>query len=143
MEQIINNTEIYIWNDNGLINTEELNFFCEEISKKSMFKFNIEKKSLSTYFYLSKKKSLNIDFYDNGYVFFVEGEILNCILFLYEFDRFFKQNHEFYISPIQRLDENTKFLFKRGMKIKEIGEFLDKIFRNKDYSQALKEILPI
>ena len=24
------------------------------------------------------------------------------------------------------------------MKIKEIGKFLDKIFRNKDYSQALK-----
>lgn len=138
MERITNSTEFYIWNDEGLINEKELNSFCKEISNKSKFKLNIEKKNLYIHLYLLEENSLSIDFYDSGYVIFVEGEILNCIYFLKEFDKFFYLNKNFYISPTQRLDEDTKFLYPRGSNIKEIALFLNKIFNNNDYSKIFK-----
>jgi len=137
---ITDNTEFYIWNDSGLIESEYLAIFCSEINKKSMFDFNLIKKDMYISLSLSNNYDLNVKFYDGGYVFFVEGKILNSILFLYEFDRYFDQNKEFYISPTQRLDEDTKFLFPRGIKIKDISNFLDKIFRNNDHSDELKKI---
>lgn len=135
MERITNNTGLYIWNDIGLIDVKELGSFCENISETSRFNFNIEKTDLCTRLYLSEENSLSVNFYSNGYVIFVEGEILNCISFLQEFDRFFCSNKEFYISPTQRLDEDTKFLYPRGIELKEIALFLDKIFNNHDYSK--------
>ena len=137
---ITDNTEFYIWNDNGLIKSEELVIFCSEINKKSMFNFNLINKDTYIALSLSNNYGLNVKFYEGGYVFFVEGKILNSILFLYEFDRYFDQNKEFFISPTQRLDEDTKFLFPRGIKIKDISKFLDEIFRNNDHSIELEKI---
>jgi hypothetical protein len=136
---IINNTVFYIWNESRLINSKDLNDFCVEINKKSMFDFNLIKKDTCISLSLLNNCDLNVKFFDSGYVFFVEGKIINGILFLYEFDRCFNQNKKFYISPTQRLDDDTKFLFPRGAKIKEIAEFLDEIFRNNDYSIELKK----
>ncbi|MFJ1426321.1 hypothetical protein ACILD6_02480 [Capnocytophaga canimorsus] len=135
MERITNNTEFYIWNDIGLISPKDLDFFCENISKTSRFDFNIEKTDLCSHLYLSEENRLSINFYNNGYIIFVEGEILNCIYFLKEFDKFFYINKFFYISPTQRLDEDTKFLYPRGIEAKEIALFLDKIFNNSNYSE--------
>ena len=137
---VIDNTEFYIWNDNGLFqSSENLKTFCSEITLKSMFDLKESKKE--NYVSLSFLDDLNIKFYDDGYILFVEGKILNCILFLYEFDRYFNQNRDFYISPTQRLDEETKTLFNRGMKIEKISIFFDEMFRNKDYSKALEKVL--
>jgi hypothetical protein len=74
-------------------------------------------------------------------VFYIEGKIIYCILFLYEFDRNFNRHTEFYISPTQRLDKDAKLLFPRGAKIQKISEFLDDIFGNKDYSVVIKRTL--
>ncbi len=131
MERITNNTGLYIWNDIGLIDVKELGSFCENIR----FNLNIEKTDLCTRLYLSEENSLSVNFYSNGYVIFVEGEMLNCIYFLKEFDKNFYRNKNFYISPTQRLDEDTKFLYPRGIELKEIALFLDKIFNNHDYSK--------
>lgn len=134
---IIHNTSFYIWNDESLIKTEEIFDLFMDIGQKSMFDFKIEKSETYTSLSLSNN-DLSIKFYNNGYVCLLEGKILFCMLFLYEFDRYFNPNKKFCISPTQRLEENNKFYFQRGLKIVEIARFLDDIFNNNDYSQALK-----
>ena len=69
---ITGNTEFYIWNDSGLINSEDLAIFCSEINKKSMFDFSLIKKD--TYISLSlsnvQKKVSSSEFECGG------GEVL-------------------------------------------------------------------
>lgn len=59
-----------------------------------MFDFNIKENSITLS--VLKNYNLNIKFCNNRYVFFVKGIILNSILFLYEFDRYFNKETTFF-----------------------------------------------
>lgn len=133
MERITDYTEIYIWNDIGLFSSENIITFCKQIKENSKLNFEIKKMNLSIC--LFDDNDLKIDFYNEGYVIFIEGNIKKCILFLEEFDSTFDKEKIFYISPTQRLDEDTKFLYPRGANKREVSLFLDKIFNNTDYSK--------
>ena len=108
------------------------------MNKKSKFNFYIEQKEDYILLCSPDKKSLNIKLYNEGYVFFVEGEKKNCMCFLYYFDKCFDQNRFFYVSPSQMLDENNKFLYPRNADLIGIAFFLDIIFNNTDYSDYIR-----
>ena len=135
---IINSTEFYIWSEEELIKADELYIFCSELNKKSKFNFYIEQKEDYILLCSPDKKLLNIKLYNEGYVFFVEGEKKNCMRFLYYFDKYFDQNRFFYVSPSQMLDENNKFLYPRNADLIGIAFFLDIIFNNTDHSDYIK-----
>lgn len=143
MNNMIAETEFYIYNTSGLLSSNDLSEFCSKIAKKSMFHFELSYKdandtSSATYATLSSEK-LIIRFYDEGYLLKVEGDLFKCIVFLYEFDRAIKDESVFYISPTQRLEEDSGYLFPRGSKIIEISFFIDKIFNNNEYSRTVYE----
>lgn len=135
---IINSTEFYIWSEEQLIKADELYVFCSELNEKSKFNFYHEQKEEYILLCSPDKKSLNIKLYNEGYVFFVEGEKKNCMRFLYYFDKCFDQNRFFYVSPSQMLNENNKFLYPRNTDLIGIAFFLDIIFNNTDYSDYIR-----
>jgi hypothetical protein len=62
-----------------------------------MFDFKMSLKD--NYVSLSLLNDLNIKFYDNGYVLFVEGKILNCILFMNSIDILIKVEVFLLVQP--------------------------------------------
>lgn len=138
MERITNFTQFYIWNDMGLVLSQYLPTFCKQLKEFSKLNLEMEEMESHISLYLSKENDLNIKFYNNGYIFLIEGNILKCIQFLQDFDSVFNKEKQFYISPTQRLEEDTKFLYPRGADGKIIARFLDKIFNNDNYSKYFK-----
>jgi len=139
-----NQTQIYIYNENGLINPESIKNFIIEFTRNSMFDFNIKWKSdidpMSTILSEISDDNLELRIYDYGYVLKLEGSLLKTILCLRDFDIFLDENVRFYISPSQIVENKEELLYQRGSKLKDISLFLDKLFISSEYSKALSSL---
>jgi hypothetical protein len=137
-------TQIFIYNENGFINSESLSHFSLDYMQKSMFDFNVKWKSeidpLSTIFSKLYEEELELITYDYGYVLKIEGSIIKTILFLRDLDNYLNQDIVFYISPTQILENNIERLYVRGSKLMEIALFLDKVFLNNLYSKEISNL---
>jgi hypothetical protein len=138
-------TEFGLFNENGLIIDTELVDFCKSFVAFSMFDitgiFEIEKNIiLKTSF---QKEEITITFYKSGYIIFFEGDLLISIILLAEFDRFLNKDKVFFISPNSQFQNSPNLEFPRGIKLKEIAIFLDKIFNNRDYTNTLAGNPPV
>jgi GMP synthase PP-ATPase subunit len=137
-------TTLYIFNENGLIPSEALNEFSKRIQSQSKFNFRILDKadidSASTIFKKLTTDGLEFIVYDYGYVMKTEGEIIKTIFLLKEIDEVIPMNKEFFISPLQAIQNSEENKFPRGGNIQRIGYFLDQLFNNKNYSSALENV---
>ncbi len=138
---MISSTTTYLFNENGLLKQHEVDEFCNILLGYSQFSFakllKDENKRLSPVFIHLSTPSLTIELYDNGYSLTIEGEILEVIHLLYEIDNILNSSLIYYISPSQQIWNNPEFLYPRGASVIEIGNFLDSLFHNKDYTNAL------
>ncbi|MFL5762447.1 MAG: hypothetical protein ACJ77K_00810 [Bacteroidia bacterium] len=134
-------TEVFIFNENGIIKSDGLGNFCSEFQKKSFFRFlKKTKNEISPQSTIFQKFSLpDLDFivYDYGYVMKIEGEVKIAIEVLHEFDMILDPSANFYISPIQRIDHSESVLFPRGEGIEGIAKLLDQLFDNNDYTSTI------
>lgn len=134
-------TTVFIFNENGLIPFESMQAFAEDVQNHSKFKLNVLDKSdidpASTIFKKLVAEGLEFIIYDHGYVLKLEGEIINIILFLKELDKGIPDEIEFFLSPVQAIQNTEENKFPKGANLEQIGVFLDKLFNNKNYSNAL------
>jgi hypothetical protein len=146
MDRIImkERTLIFIYNENGFIDSESLEHFSLEFAAKSMFDFDIKWKSdidsMSSIFSILCEDDLDLIIYDYGYVLKAEGSILKTILLLRDLDKYLEESIAFYISPTQVVENQNELLYKRGSDLKSISLFLDKLFSNREYSKALSNL---
>ena len=135
-------TKLFAFNENGLISSDALDDFVEDLQSHSRFEFKIFNKSdIDTNTTVFKKASLEgLEFimYDHGYVMKLEGEIVNVIFLLKELDEIIPNDKEFFLSPIQAIRNTQENRYPRGADLQQIGRFLDGLFNNYDYSNALK-----
>ena len=134
-------TTIFIFNENGLIPAENMNAFSNELVANSKFKLNILDKSdidsSSTIFKKALAEGLEFVIYDHGYVLKLEGEIVNVIPFLKELDEVIPNEIEYFLSPIQAIQNIEKNKYPRGASIQQLSFFLDELFNNEAYSVSL------
>lgn len=134
-------TTVFIFNENGLIPSESMQVFTEDVQNHSKFKLNVLDKSdidpASTIFKKAITEGLEFIIYDHGYVLKLEGEIINVVSFLKELDKIIPDEREYFLSPIQAIQNTEENKFPRGANLEQIGVFLDRLFNNKNYSSAL------
>jgi len=131
-------TQIFIYNENGLIDSDSIKHFSLDFAKKSMFYFDIIWKSdidpTSTVFSKLVDEDLEFVIYDYGYVLKIEGSLIKTILFIRDLDTYLDKDILFYISPSQIIENKDELQFSRSSKLIDISIFLDKIFFTKEYS---------
>lgn len=141
MNNNIKKTDLYIFNENGLVGNENLKEFLKELTNNSMFGFSIKLKAeidpLSSIFAKLSYHNLELTIYDYGYVMKVEGDIFKSILLLFDLDRILNKKITIYVSPTQRIENNINLLYPRGAKLDSIALFLNKIFNSKEYLASL------
>ena len=137
-------TTLYIFNENGIISSEALKDFSENIKSQSKYKFRIFNKAdiemTSTIFKKFSTEGLEFIIYDYGYLMKLEGEILKVIFFLEELDEIIPDDKVFFLSPIQAVQNSEEYKYPRGATGNIIGAFLDNIFNNKNYTTALNSM---
>ncbi|HEY8935590.1 MAG TPA: hypothetical protein VIM75_04820 [Ohtaekwangia sp.] len=134
-------TTFYIFNEDGIFKAQQLEFFCVEFSKRTAFRFRVlEKKDIDLQSTIYKKfvtETLEYTLYDHGYVMKVEGYIKQAMKLLKEIDSILSSDILLFVSPSQRVENLIENKFPRGSAEKEIAEFLDGQFRNREYTLAL------
>jgi hypothetical protein len=134
-------TEFYLFNENGFLLSDDLTVLCNAIAEKLGF-FLRDSTQIGDFSHCELKLNYNeVVFYKEGYVVKFEGDILMSIKFLKEMDAMVNSKLSYYCSPTQATLNKEEFRYPRGASILEIGEFLDEIFCNKDYSDALRNEL--
>jgi hypothetical protein len=137
----MNETIFFIFNEDGIVPGEQLETFCRNFLLKTSFDFKVIKKEeidpKSTIYRKFTFQSLAYTLYDHGYVMKVEGDIKQAIKLLREVDLILDNKIVFFVSPSQRIENSDANKFPRGATEKEIAEFLDGQFHNKDYTLAL------
>jgi hypothetical protein len=137
----MNETTFYIFNEDGIVSGQQLEIFCEEFSERTAFDFKILKKQeidpQSTIYKKFVTKSLEYTLYDHGYVMKVEGDIKQAMKLLKEIDSILSSGILLFVSPSQRVENLAEHKFPRGCTVKEVAEFLDGQFRNREYTLAL------
>ena len=144
MDTISKETTLFVFNENGIVPNDDLNNFSNDIQEKSRFKIEMLNKNdidiNSTIFKKLSTDGLEFIIYDYGYVMKIEGEIVKALLFLTELDTVIPENIEFFVSPIQAVQNSEDYKFPRNSNVNEVGFFLDKIFNNNNYSDAIRNI---
>lgn len=144
METLNRITTFFVFNENGLISSHDLDNFCLDIQHKSKHGFKVLSKQdidpNSTIYKEFYSIELDVVVYDQGYVLRIEGDVRMAIDFLNLLDRVIPNSKEFYVSPVQAIQNNDKFKYPRGVNIEGIGLFLDDLFNSKVYSSSLKDI---
>jgi hypothetical protein len=134
-------TIFYIFNEDGIVIGQQLEIFCEEFSKRTAFRFKVlEKEDIDPQSTIYKKfvtENLEYTLYDHGYVMRVEGDIKQAMKLLKEIDSILSSDILLFVSPSQRVENLIENKFPRGLTEKEIAEFLDGQFRNREYTSAL------
>lgn len=134
-------TTFYIFNEDGLIGGNELEAFCEEFQKRTDSGFKVTKRdSIAPQSTIYKKfytEKLEFTLFDHGYVMKVDGDINEAMTLLKDIDLILNKDVLFFVSPSQRVENSIENKFPRGSTANEIAEFLDRQFRNQDYTSAL------
>lgn len=134
-------TTFYIFNENGIVVGQQLETFFEEFLKRTSFEFKVLKKEdidpQSTIYRKLITKTLEYTLFDHGYVMKVEGDIKQAMKLLREIDSILGSDISLFVSPSQRIENLIDYRFPRGSTEKEVAEFLDAQFCNKEYTSAL------
>lgn len=131
----------YIFNENGIVVGQQLEIFFEEFLKRTSFEFKVLKKEdidpQSTIYRKLITETLEYILFDHGYVMKVEGTINQAMKLLREIDSILGSDISLFVSPSQRVENLIDNRFPRGSTEKEVAEFLDTQFCNKEYTSAL------
>jgi hypothetical protein len=134
-------TTVYIFDENGIIEDQQLESFCKKFSMRTSFpfkKFNKEDiDSTSTICKKFSSENLEYTIFDYGYVMKIEGDIRQSILLLKELDAVIDSDIIYFVSPSQRVVNSGDCKYPRGASEKEITQFLDVQFCNNEYTNAL------
>jgi hypothetical protein len=134
-------TTFYIFNENGIVVGPQLEIFFEEFLKRTSFEFKVLKKEeidpQSTIYRKLITETLEYTLFDHGYVMKVEGAIKQAMKLLREIDSILGSDISLFVSPSQRVENIIDNRFHRGSTEKEVAEFLDTQFCNKEYTSAL------
>jgi hypothetical protein len=144
MDTLSKETTLFVYNENGIVPNDDLSNFSNDIREKSRYEIEIQNKNdidtNSTIFKKLSTEGLEFIIYDYGYVMKIEGEITKSVLFLTELDKVIPENIEFFVSPIQAVQNSENYKYPRGSEIKEASLFLDKIFNNNIYSDSIRNL---
>ncbi|HYF70097.1 MAG TPA: hypothetical protein VD884_18275 [Ohtaekwangia sp.] len=134
-------TTFYMFNEDGIVVGQQLEIFCEEFLRRTSLKFKVLKKEdidpQSTIYRKLITETLEYTLFDHGYVMKVEGGIKQAMKLLKEIDSILSSDISLFVSPSQRVENLINNRFPRGSTEKEVAEFLDAQFRNREYTLAL------
>ena len=137
-----NQTRINVFNETGLLPETEMDNFCRAIAECSKpFNFKVMTKAdfepTSTIFRKFVSPTFECIIYDHGYVIVLEGAIKDAIHFLKLFDETIDPQIIYYLSPAGRMENSDGIPYPRNAEVSQIAKFLDRLFRNTDYTAEL------
>ena len=135
-------TTIYVYNENGLLNPEEINFLCDILKEKLSPEFKYQTKddidaSSSIFFRFSSEK-VDFTIYDHGYVMKIEGDVSQSVELVKILNDSMSMEKEIYVSPSQRVVNDPKLRIDRNLNLADTAAYLDRVFMVEDYTESIK-----
>lgn len=136
-------TTVYIYNEKGLLNQEEIGLLCNKLKDELPEEFKLYSKeeidNASSICFRFSSGKVDLTVYDHGYVLKVEGEIFESVKTIKALNDSIPYEKEVFVSPSQRVVNETHLKIKRGLNLLETAVYLDEVFMVQDYSSSLKE----